>query len=168
MKVYSKILDGINLVLQYILAVMFAVMLIASILQVVIRYLTVVSMPWTEELCRYVFSWLVLLGSACTLRAKGHTIVTLLTDKLPQTGKYICRFVTIIALMCLFYCMIVNGWQSAAVAAARKSAALRIHMNYIYMAVPVSGALMALFTIDDFVALIKEVIAYYKKKGSEA
>lgn len=165
MKLYSKSLDIVNKILQYVLAVMFMVMLASSILQVIIRYLVFVSMPWTEELCRYIFSWLVLLGSACTLRAKGHTTVTLLTAKLSVKGKYICRFLTIIALLCLFYCMIVYGTQAAQVAAARKSTALRIHMNYIYMAVPVSGVLMALYTIDELAALIRDFCNEFFKKG---
>jgi TRAP-type C4-dicarboxylate transport system permease small subunit len=58
-------------------------MLVAIVLQVGSR-LGGRSLPWTEELSRFLFIWTAFLGMACGFRRVEHPRVTLLITRLPS------------------------------------------------------------------------------------
>lgn len=71
----------------------FAAVMLSILLQVVIRLLpkffgdgAVISLPWTEELSRFVFVWLLMLGASVALYRQEHFSLTLVRDFLNTGG----------------------------------------------------------------------------------
>lgn len=57
-------------------------LLVALTTQIVSRYVLTTPMVWTEEISRYLFIWLVLIGSAYVSAGNNHLALTVLTDRL--------------------------------------------------------------------------------------
>ena len=113
------------------------------IYQVGARYLFGSPPSWTEELARFLQVWLVLLASPICVRRGMHLAVDYVTPRLPPGAAIALRtgVLLISALFCLglaFY-----GARLLAVAVFQTSPALGISMVWPYLAVPVSGILMA-------------------------
>jgi TRAP-type C4-dicarboxylate transport system permease small subunit len=65
-----------------IIAIAFALMILALLLQVVARYVLQVSIPWTEEVSRYLLVLMTFVGAALALRDRQHIAITFLLDRL--------------------------------------------------------------------------------------
>ena len=124
-------------------AIALGLMAALVIYQVGARYLLGSPPSWTEELARFLQVWLVLLASPVCVRRGMHLAVDYVTPRLPPGAALALRtgVLLISALFCLglaFY-----GVRLLAVAALQTSPALGISMVWPYLAVPVSGILMA-------------------------
>jgi len=53
-------------------------------LQVLLRYIFKVSVFWTEELARLLFTWITLLGAAVALREDEHIYINIFIKRIPN------------------------------------------------------------------------------------
>jgi TRAP-type C4-dicarboxylate transport system permease small subunit len=65
-----------------IITIAFGLMILALMLQVVARYVLQVSIPWTEEVSRYLLVLMTFVGAALALRDRQHIAITFLLDRL--------------------------------------------------------------------------------------
>ncbi len=56
-------------------------------LQVLARYVLQVSIPWTEEVSRYLLMLMTFVGAALALRDRQHIAITFLLDRLTHTQR---------------------------------------------------------------------------------
>src|SRR3990170_4887410 len=68
-----------------ILAAILGVIVIVMFLQVFFRYALNNSLTWNEEITRFLFIWLVFLGTALNIRDKWNIGVDLLAGLLPKS-----------------------------------------------------------------------------------
>lgn len=97
-----RMVDGVIL-----LAVLGMVCLIA--LQVGSR-LTDASVPWTEELSRFLFIWTVWLGLAASFRAGAHPALDILPETAPRGLRLAFRVVQVAATVALFSAVTWHGF----------------------------------------------------------
>ena len=111
--------------------------------QVVTRYVFRHPFDWPDELARYLFVWVALLGAALGVERGVHFSVDLLTVRLPPG---VARRVAI-ALDVLFAGFAaLLAWQGGFLVWAvreQPSAGLEISMAWAYAAIPTASALMA-------------------------
>lgn len=163
MKIYSKILNIIEKIITSLLGAFLVVMVFAIGLQIVLRALGKANV-WSEELARYLFAWLVLLGGCVAIRKNSHLQVDFFTNmmkpKLCALVQAICMIVGMVFLV--FLCatslpLIANTFTNT-------SAGLRIPMAYIYMCIPAGSALMVLFGAEYVYTALKKGFADKEEK----
>lgn len=122
-------------------------LLIASVLifiQVVLRYFFNTSIPWSQELARYLIIWFIFIGSSIAVRERAHAKVDILTSfGSPIFKKVLSILASLIGVIfCIF--IIVSGIQTIqnVTAFTNLTPALEIPMYIPYLAIPVGGALM--------------------------
>ncbi len=93
-----------NLIVDNVALVCFTAMIIAVFAQVIFRYALKISVPWTEEFARLLFTWVSFLGAAIALRKKEHIFVDVILRRLPK------RLTTAIALLFLGIILIFHGF----------------------------------------------------------
>ena len=118
--------------------------MVGVVIQVFGRYVFHTSTPWSEELAVYSFIWMVLLGSAVGVREHSHLVADLLPETINPTIDRLLPTLTY-AVTAVF---VVYGWDYAMLGRTRVSDTVGFPMVYLYLAVPVSGAAMALFLIE--------------------
>ena len=119
-----------------------AVMTLAVFVQVVLRYLGLTGIDGLEEVPRYLFVWLVMLGAAAAMWRHEHTVLDYFVNLFPD-GVRAGIFVLTNALGIAFFAYMI--WLSFTLlpnAALQTSAGLGLTLDYVFMAVPVGSALI--------------------------
>lgn len=125
---------------------LYAVIVIFSLVQVVFRYIIRFSLPWTEEVCRYAFVWMVFVSMVITIRRGEHATIQLIVEKVKGKPRMVLFFITLLLTLvfltvCGFY-----GIKMVNLTRIQCSAALEISMGFVYLALPV-GCLLAIIEI---------------------
>ena len=114
------------------------------LLQVLMRYLFAEPNPWSEEVSRFAFIWVSLLGASLAVEHRAHFGFDQVTKKLtPQTRRAVERFgwAVVLAFSLL---LIGTGIALMDLTMGERSAALNLPIALVYAAAPVSGTLMAI------------------------
>jgi TRAP-type C4-dicarboxylate transport system permease small subunit len=133
--------------------------LVADVLWgVVTRYVLGNQASWTEELARLLLVWLSLVGGALAYLENSHLGVDLVTRLLdPAARRFVAGLNHLLVLGFALGVMVYGGgalfverWQSG-----QTMSALPILKAWFYLAVPVSGALIAVFALDATVGVLR-------------
>ena len=148
MTLVRKILDVSEIVLMAVCIVMFAVMVGLGIATVVFRFLLDSSLAFPDELIRYLFIWLIFLGSAVALRRNAHAAIGVLVEYLPTLLKRTLVMLATLASAFFFIVLIVKGTELTMRVGPQISPALEVSMAWVYAAVPVSSVFLLVYTIE--------------------
>lgn len=154
----DRIGQGVQTINGYVLIILTFVMVACVTWQVIGRYVFSSSSTVTEELSRFCFMWIGLLGAAQAAAKRQHLAIDLMAMKLKGIKK---RILTVFIESCVIFfssmVMIKGGYMLAMRTFATKqiSPALQIPMGYIYLIVPIAGALFILFALIEIYHAIK-------------
>ena len=132
------------------------VMLVTIFAQVITRYGFGYTPEWSEELARYLFVYVVFLGSALIMGESGHLAVEFLPNH--YKGTVIGKLLKLLSLACGYMfvgILLTQGTKMAQVMSFQTSPGLEISMSYIYAVIPISGSLMLLYLIRDTLRFLK-------------
>lgn len=126
------------------------VMLACVVWQVIGRYFLGASTSFTDELSRFLFIWVSLLGAAYVLGKRGHIAITGLIEY-ASPGVRRGLDLLIAGLVVVFAALIlgVGGWLLVErnLALGQVTPAMLLPVAYVYAVIPLSGALTALYAI---------------------
>jgi TRAP-type C4-dicarboxylate transport system permease small subunit len=154
----DKLLKGVRSVLYGFSVVAMSIMLLIIFAQVVTRYLFGYTPEWSEELARFLFVWVVFLGSALIMGESGHLAVQFLPDKFKGTAFgtildiiiNLCGYVFIILLL-------TQGWKMTSIMTFQRAPGLDIPMSWVYVIIPVSCVLMLLYLLRETLRIIRNI-----------
>ena len=126
MGVLNKLSDIVNTLVEYVVAILMGLMTIVVFVQVIFR-LAAGSLPWSEELARYMMIYLVYLGASVG-----------------------------VMLLC-FAVIIYYGFKVVNVTMMQKSPAMQLKMGYIYFSLVLGGGLMFLQGTIDLIKTIARI-----------
>ena len=130
------------------LAALMALALVNVLWQVFTRWALNDPSAWTEELARYLLIWIGLVGAGYAAGKNMHLAIDLLPSALSGRRRRALGFL-IDGLVLLFavFAMMVGGIRlmSLTLLMDQTSAALGIRLGYVYLAIPLSGAVIALY-----------------------
>jgi tripartite ATP-independent transporter DctM subunit len=121
-------------------------------LQVFARYVLNDTPPWSEELCRYLFVWASFLGACIAMRRAAHLGVDSLVVRLPAGAREVAQH-AVTGVVAVFCSILV--WQGAALVpamATQRSPSMAISLQYVFIAIPIAGALMLVLQVKALVA----------------
>jgi TRAP-type C4-dicarboxylate transport system permease small subunit len=134
----KRLYDGLGLLGGAILAVMTG----AVFLQVVLRYVFRTGLEGLDEVPRYLFVWLVMIGAAAAMERGEHTALVYFRDRLSPGGRAALSLLTTALAMLLFLSMIRSSLVLVPNAHLQTSAGLGLPLGYVYAAVPVGAVLI--------------------------
>jgi TRAP-type C4-dicarboxylate transport system permease small subunit len=140
-----KFIDGYYRLLNLLLAVSVAILIIPVSLQIFSRYTALIpSYIWTEEMARFFFIWMIMLGAMIGIRDSSHFDIDLWPTLPPRTNAALKLFaqagILVMALVFVWYGVkfVQFGWNQT-------SELADLPMWYIFIAWPISGATWLLF-----------------------
>jgi TRAP-type C4-dicarboxylate transport system permease small subunit len=129
-------------VLGHLGGLILAVMTGAVFLQVVLRFLGRVGIDGLEEVPRYLFIWLVMIGAAAAMQRGEHTVLDYFINLLPARLRAGVLAFTTASGIGLFVYLIKLSFVLVPNAQLQTSAGLGLPLGYVFVAVPVGAALI--------------------------
>ncbi|MDQ8195634.1 TRAP transporter small permease [Coraliomargarita sp. SDUM461004] len=121
------------------------------------RYVMGEQANWTEELARFLLVWVSLLGGAVAFGQKSHLGVDYFVEKLhPEIRKLMAVVAHLLVLFFAVSIFLIGGWQvvSDALILEQTTPALGIKMGHVYLALPIAGVFMSLFTLENIIEVL--------------
>lgn len=143
----------------YVLTVLAFILVVCVVWQVFSRYLSPRPSTVTDELARFTFMWIGLLGAAQATALRQHLAIDLLAMKLQgQAKKVLNIFIECVIIAFASSVMLYGGITLTMRTFANNqiTPSLQWPMGYVYMVVPVAGALMIFFALVDIVATLRD------------
>ena len=143
-----KLIDGYYRLLNALLVVTVAILVVPVAIQILSRHTPwVPTWIWTEEMARFLFIWMVMLGAMIGVREGTHFEVDV-WPQLSDRGNALLRIVTY-AFILVFACVFVwygirfvqFGWNQS-------SELAEMPMAYIFVAWPLAGITWLLFLAE--------------------
>ncbi|WP_201774640.1 TRAP transporter small permease [Kiritimatiella glycovorans] len=116
------------------------------------RYIMGEQAKWTEELARFLLVWVALLGSAVAFGTKAHLGVDFFIHKLhPDMHKVMGVAAHLITLFFAGAIFLYGGSRFVidALNMEQMTPALGWKMGYVYLALPIAGVFMVLYTLEN-------------------
>ncbi len=142
--VLTSALARLRWLLDAVAALLLAAVLLITGARVVARYLLGQSMPWSEELTRLLFIWLVLIGAA----GARHLRIDVVPVRLGHGTARLCLEIAIAALSVGVLLLLVwKGFGLIALTAFDRYTALDLSLQYLYWSLVVGGVLWIVITL---------------------
>ncbi|WP_419167715.1 TRAP transporter small permease [Candidatus Palauibacter sp.] len=114
------------------------------LLQVLMRYLFAYPNPWSEEVSRFCFIWMSLLGASLAVAHRAHFRFDQVTERLPPRAKRAVETFAGAVVLVFALLLIATGIALMDLTMGERSAALNLPVALVYAAVPASGVLMVI------------------------
>lgn len=152
----DKMFKGLRSILFGFTFTAMLLMLVIIFFQVITRYCFHYTPEWSEELARFLFVWVVFLGSALIMGESGHLAVEFvpLHFKGRPFGKVLDIIINIAGYVFVLL-LLVQGFKMTKTMTFQLSPGMQLPMSYVYSVIPISCALMLLYLIKDTVRIIK-------------
>jgi len=134
----------VNLVAQWLLAILFTAMLIVGAMQVSNRFFLNVSLSWSEEFQKFAFIWLVFIAIPLGYLRGAHLCVDAIVALFPYGLKRTIAVSIDVLWLLLGIAFVMLTWRLMAVAQYQQSAGMGINMAWVYGGMALGGAYLAL------------------------
>ena len=123
---------------------------VVVLLQVGMRYLFAYPNPWSEEVSRFCFIWMSLIGASLAVERRAHFGFDRVTkDLTPRTKRVANAFAEAVVLM-FSLLLVFTGLLLMELTIGERSSALNLPIALVYAAVPVSGVLMVIHMLAGY------------------
>lgn len=137
-------------VFKYLAITAVAVMTASILVQVFCRYVLNDSLPWSEELARYLMVWMTFLTLPVVSRAKQHAALDIILGALPRRLSLLLELVLYVLIGIVLYYAFNKSLDFALKGTRMLATALPITKAWSYMAMPVGFGVMMLVYIELF------------------
>jgi C4-dicarboxylate transporter DctQ subunit len=117
---------------EAVAALLLAVIFVAFLLQIALRYLFNFPVGWTTELSLAAWLWLVLWGAAFVLKDEEEIRIDFLADRAPPALRRVMGIAGALAVIVLFGMAIPASWAYVTFMKVEKSSYLGIRMDWMY------------------------------------
>lgn len=152
-----KFKEFIDKTLASITIFVFSILIVCVVWQVISRFVLGSPSTVTDELARFMFIWVALLGAAYTLGQRRHLAIDLLSGALKGKAKLYSDIFIITAIACFAGLIMIHGGMilvMKTLSTGQVSPVLRFPMGYVYAAIPFSGGLMMFYCFDFLIGVI--------------
>ena len=161
MIILNNIRKVINTVIKIACILLFGFMVIIGTYQILVRYIFNNPSTISEELLTYSFTWMSLFAAAYVFGKREHMRMGFLADKLNKKKLTILNaIIEIITIAFALIVMVYGGISITSLSMTQKTASLGIPMGYVYIVIPITGVVIAVYGVLNVICLIR--------KGEEA
>lgn len=154
----KKILDYS---LEALAAAVVAVLVLDVLWQVFTRFILKNPSTWTEELAVFMLIWVALLGAAVALGRGAHLGIDYFVGKLPARIRLFTEIFVFICVVVFSFCVMILGGVDlvkTTLQLNQLSPALGVKVGYVYLAVPISGFFLVLYSVIGLVERLTKLI----------
>ena len=149
-QIADKVLDGINIFLEYLMGTLMLVLVSVVFMEVVRRYVFNDPTHWASELCRFLLIWMTFTGASIVTRLSTHLTMGFTIHRFVKPAM--SRTIKILIAALVTVVMVVTTYYSAKVTllAGYRSAPMTGMPMYIpWSALPLNAAIMTIYMLAE-------------------
>lgn len=147
---------GLLTVLRILCIVLFTMLVLVVVWQVFTRQVVGDPSPWTTVTAQYMFVWLSLFAATLVFGERGHIAVDIVASHAP--GRLRQGLVIVVQACILLFAvlaMIWGGIRGMGMSWDQVIPGFPFTVGYMYLALPVSGAMIALLSLEDLLLALR-------------
>ena len=154
----KPLLDAISFVLRVAITILFAILIVPVTMQILSRYGGFIPRYiWTEEIARFCFIWIIMIGAMIAVREDSHFDVDVLPQPRTRRGRGWAKLLVHIPMLFMALCFIWYGKAFADQGAMQTSEIAALPMLTIYIAWPLAGVVWTLFLIEKLIEDVRNI-----------
>lgn len=158
MNFYKRLVSAYSRLLSWLLAISVVVLIFPVSLQIFSRYTELIpAYIWTEEMARFLFVWMIMIGSMVGIRESTHFEVDV-WPRLGPRGAALLKIVSSVFILFMAAIFLYWGWEFTRFAWNRVSELAELPLWMIHVAWPIAGLTWILFQGEQFVAAIRVLV----------
>ena len=157
MEIIHGIDKVINKILRFIVIIMLSVMSVVVFAQVLFRIVHL-SIPWSEELSKYLLIWSTFLGAAICIRKGSLVGLGFLKNSLSEEKQKLLQTILNLIVCAMLLFLISVGFWAVRRVWFQITPVLKLSMGLMYAAIPVGSVFMLINQI---------LVTIYLWKGDE-
>lgn len=106
---------------------------------------------WLQQLTTGCFAWGVFLGMALAARRNEHMYLSEVVQSVGQRSRHNLEILSRVAVLAVALCIVVFGWKNFLNDMGSYRMPSLIPLGYYTIVVPIAGALVALFQVEQLV-----------------
>jgi len=118
------------------------------------RYVLHIGLGWTEEAARFLLIWLTFAAAAVAVDRWSHFQLAIVSFWLPRRHHRPLQLFAIVIVLVMSAALVRYGIDVARISWNQTSPMMDWSMGYVYLIVPVSGALMFLFALRHLIDVL--------------
>ena len=144
-------------VLGHLGGLILAIMAGAVFVQVVLRFLGRTGIDGLDEVPRYLFVWLVMIGAASAMQRGQHTVLDYFVNLLGPRARALVLLLTNAVGIALFVYLIKLSLVLVPNAQLQTSAGLGLPLGWVFAAMPIGAALIILPMLRNILAASRDL-----------
>jgi len=142
----KKAIDLFYRLLQFLLTALMMALVVPVALQILSRFTDLIPRYiWTEEVARFCFIWIIMIGSMLAVRDGTHFDLDVLPRPKTAGGQAISRLIVHGAMLLMALTFVVFGFRFAQFGLDQESELTGLNMFAIHVAWPLAGVAFILF-----------------------
>ncbi len=147
-------LNVLTYALEYLVGALLATMAAALLLEVVLRFVFEISLPWTSEFARYAMIWITFVGAALAIKERSHIQINFFVRLLPKSIERYGYIAVNLILIAFVVVLLKNSIITVQTEMMVQTAAMNIPFGYIVLSLPLAGVFMIFYLLMDIKALL--------------
>lgn len=124
------------------------VVFVLTFAQVLCRFVFKSPLPWSTDILRLAFTYLVFWGAAWCVKEKGHLNIDVVLSSLPEKIRKKVEILISCILIFFFVLLIVQGYGFAMSGLTQTTSYLPIPMAIYYASIPTAAFLMLFYMLQ--------------------
>ena len=156
---YRVVRRWLDLFLDGLVAFTMGALVLDVTWQVITRFILRNPSSWTEELATFLLIWVGLLGSSVALQRGAHLGIDFFVNRMKPKTRLVTEIFVFASVAAFSFLVLVLGGAElvdVTLTTGQVSPALEIKMGYVYVALPLSGAFLTLYSLE---FMIQRIIA---------
>lgn len=146
-KIIGTIYRLIKIIEQNLVVILLGIMVSNVSVGVFFRYVLNSSLPWTEELARYLMVWFAFIGMAMAFRDESHVNVSFIVNLFPLSVRHFIKLFSYVLVLIFLITLFSQSLNVFRIVKIQTSPSMRMPMIYPYLSVTFGSLLMAIEVI---------------------
>jgi TRAP-type C4-dicarboxylate transport system permease small subunit len=156
----KRLLDRYCRLLKIVLTLLMAFMIVPVAIQILSRYTGLVPRYiWTEEVARFCFVWIIMIGAMVAVRDGTHFDVDLMPHPKTKREQGVAKLIVHLAMSIMAIVFTWYGVEFARFGAIQTSEMSGINMLSIYVSFPLAGVTWIVFLVEKIVEDVVSITA---------
>ena len=152
----KKLRHYMDLLLNVMAGASLLAMVLLTTWQVITRYLLKNPSTWSEELVSYLFAFASLFGAAIVSGERNHMNIGIVVEKMSHKMQIVFGILAeVVAMLFSGAILIYGGIQISSLAMGQMTSSLNMPIGVFYVAMPVTGVLIILYSILNIVGILR-------------